>query len=88
MLKAKDETGLQICGVVDSVHWKQTLSDPDPAVRAAGLEGLKTALRECKQYGGNSVLLVPAVVNKHVPMRMLTCVHRRRFARLCRLQRN
>jgi sugar phosphate isomerase/epimerase len=65
-LKARDETGLQICGVVDSVHWKQTLSDPDPAVRAAGLEGLKTALRECKQYGGNSVLLVPAVVNKQV----------------------
>ena len=45
-LKARDETGLQICGVVDSVHWKQTLSDPDPTVRAAGLEGLKTALRE------------------------------------------
>jgi len=65
-LKARDETGLQICGVVDSVHWKQTLSDPDPTVRAAGLEGLRTALRECKQYGGNSVLLVPAVVNKQV----------------------
>src|SRR5262245_25955887 len=66
VLKARDATGLQVCGVVDSVHWKQTLSDPDPAVRAAGLTGLKTALRECKEYGGNSVLLVPAVVNKQV----------------------
>ncbi|MCI0722185.1 MAG: sugar phosphate isomerase/epimerase [Acidobacteria bacterium] len=66
VLKARDATGLQICGVVDSVHWKQTLSDPDPAVRAAGLEGLKTAIRECKMYGGSSVLLVPAVVKKEV----------------------
>lgn len=66
VLDARDQTGLQICGVVDSVHWKQTLSDPDPAVRAAGLEGLRTALRECQQYGGSSVLLVPAVVNKQV----------------------
>jgi L-ribulose-5-phosphate 3-epimerase len=66
VLKARDATGLEICGVVDSVHWKQTLSDPDPAVRAAGLEALKTALQECKQYGGTSVLLVPAVVKKNV----------------------
>jgi L-ribulose-5-phosphate 3-epimerase len=66
VLKARDATGLQVCGVVDSVHWKQTLSDPNPSVRAAGVEALKTALRECKQYGGNSVLLVPAVVNREV----------------------
>jgi len=66
VLKVRDATGLQVCGVVDSVHWKQTLSDPNPSVRAAGVEALKTALRECKQYGGNSVLLVPAVVNREV----------------------
>jgi L-ribulose-5-phosphate 3-epimerase len=66
VLRARDATGLKICGVVDSVHWNQTLSDPDPDVRAAGLEGLRTALRECKLYGGTSVLLVPAVVKKDV----------------------
>ena len=66
VLKAKDATGLEIPGVVDSIHWRQTLSDPNPAVRARGLEGLQTALRECKLYGGSSVLLVPAVVNKEV----------------------
>ena len=66
VLKARDATGLEIPGVVDSVHWKQTLSDPDPAVRARGLAALQTALRECKLYGGSSVLLVPAVVNKDV----------------------
>ena len=66
VLRAKDATGLQICGVVDSVHWKQTLSDPDPAIRAAGLKGLETAIRDCKLYNGTSVLLVPAIVKKEV----------------------
>jgi L-ribulose-5-phosphate 3-epimerase len=66
VLRARDETGLPVHGVVDSVHWKDTLSHPDPAVRARGLEGLKTALRDSKYYGGTTVLLVPAVVNKEV----------------------
>jgi L-ribulose-5-phosphate 3-epimerase len=66
VLRARDETGLPVHGVVDSVHWKETLSHPDPAVRARGLEGLKTALRDSKYYGGTTVLLVPAVVNKEV----------------------
>jgi len=64
--KAKDATGLPVHGVVDSVHWRQTLSDPDPKVRAAGLKGLTTALNDAKAYGATSVLLVPAVVNKQV----------------------
>lgn len=66
VMDARDETGLPIHGVVDSVHWSKTLSDPDSAVRAEGLKGLETALRECKMYGGSTALLVPAVVNKGV----------------------
>jgi L-ribulose-5-phosphate 3-epimerase len=66
VLAARDEAELPIHGVVDSVHWRHTLADPDPAVRAKGVEGLKTALRDCKRYGGSTVLLVPAVVNKTV----------------------
>lgn len=66
VLAARDEIGLPIHGVVDSVHWRQTLSDPDPAVRTKGVEGLQTALRDCKLYGGSTVLLVPAVVNKNI----------------------
>src|SRR3954464_8901040 len=27
---AQEETGIKIHGVIDSVHWKQRLSDPDP----------------------------------------------------------
>jgi hexulose-6-phosphate isomerase len=66
VLKARDATGLTIASVVDAVHWEKTLADPNPEVRAAGLEGLKTALHDCKAYGATSVLLVPAVVNKTI----------------------
>lgn len=66
VIAARDATGLLIEGVVDSAHWTIPLSDPDPKRRAAAVESLKTALRECKAYGGTSVLLVPAVVNKRV----------------------
>jgi L-ribulose-5-phosphate 3-epimerase len=66
VLKARDTTGLEISSVCDSVHWDKTLSDPNPTTRELGVEGLKIALRDCKAYGGSSVLLVPAVVNKQV----------------------
>lgn len=66
VLKAQEASGLPVHGVVDSVHWRQTLSHPNAKVRKAGLEGLKTALQDAKSYGATSVLLVPAVVNKQV----------------------
>lgn len=65
-LRARDESGLPIHGVVDSAHWRDTLSHPDPEVRSRGAEALRTALRDSKAVGGTSVLLVPAVVNKQV----------------------
>ena len=66
ILKARDHTGLQIPGVVNSVHWKKPLSDPDPEVRKACTTSMIDAMHKCKRYGGTTVLLVPAVVNKSV----------------------
>jgi len=66
VLAARDKTGLPIHGVVDSVHWNDTLSNPDPEVRSRGVQALEQALRDSKLYGGTTVLLVPAVVNKQV----------------------
>ncbi len=66
VVAARDASGLPIHGVVDSVHWRQTLSDADPAVREAGLDGLKIALNDAFAFGASTVLLVPAVVNKDV----------------------
>ncbi len=66
VIDARTRSGLPIHGVVDSVHWRKTLSDPDPAVRAEGLAGLEHALRQARAYGASTVLLVPAVVTKEV----------------------
>ncbi len=66
ILSAKEKAKVEIPGVVDSVHWRSPLSDPDANVRATGRKALETALRDSKQLGGTSVLLVPAVVNKKV----------------------
>jgi len=63
---ARDDVGLPIHGVVDSVHWQQPLSDAKAETRAKGRAGLETALRDCHRYKGTTVLLVPAVVNKRV----------------------
>jgi hexulose-6-phosphate isomerase len=62
VLDAMAKTGVEISGMVDSVHWKETLGDPDPSVRARGLAALETALRDAKRLRATSVLLVPAVV--------------------------
>lgn len=59
---AKKKTGIEIHGVIDSVHWEQRLSDPSPDVRAKGLAALKTAIDDAKFYGASTVLLVPGRV--------------------------
>jgi L-ribulose-5-phosphate 3-epimerase len=66
VVDALRKTGLAAASVIDSVHWDKTLGDPDAAVREAGLEGLRAALRDAKAYGATSVLLVPAVVNREI----------------------
>jgi hexulose-6-phosphate isomerase len=65
-VKARDKTGIVIHGVIDSVHWRDTLSHPDEKIRARGLAALKGALDDAKVYGADTVLLVPGVVNKDV----------------------
>ena len=54
VLAARKTAGLRIHGVVDSVHWRKTLSDPNAEVRKAGIAGLETALRDAKTYTNGS----------------------------------
>jgi L-ribulose-5-phosphate 3-epimerase len=63
IVAARDKTGLEIPGVINSVHWKSPLSSPDPMVRKECFDSMITALKDCKEYGGTTVLLVPGVVN-------------------------
>lgn len=66
VLRARDESELPIHGVVNSRHWSDTLSHPDPERRRQGTDSVRTSLRDAKAYGATSVLLVPAVVTKDV----------------------
>ncbi|MGE4619509.1 MAG: sugar phosphate isomerase/epimerase family protein [Planctomycetota bacterium] len=61
VLRAKAETGLEIPGVVCSTHWGKPLSATDEKVRREGVEGVETALRDCRLFGGTTVLVVPGV---------------------------
>src|SRR5258708_4224566 len=62
--EAQEATGIKIHGVIDSVHWRDTLSHPDEAVRAKGLKALEGAIRDAALVKADTVLLVPGVVNK------------------------
>jgi hexulose-6-phosphate isomerase len=66
IIEAKNQTGLEIPGVINSVHWQSPLSDPDPEVRATCVEAMKISMNDSKAYGGTTVLLVPGVVNAEV----------------------
>jgi L-ribulose-5-phosphate 3-epimerase len=56
--KAIKDSGLPVDGTVCSGHWTVRHTSPEAATRAAALKSLKTALRDTKAVGGNTVLLV------------------------------
>jgi hexulose-6-phosphate isomerase len=64
--EAQKATGIKIHGVIDSVHWRDTLSSPDEKVREKGLKALLGAIEDARIVGADTVLLVPGVVNKEV----------------------
>jgi len=66
VVAATKATGILVHGVIDSVHWKDTLSSPKPDVRAKGLKALEGAINAAATVGAENVLLVPGVVNKDV----------------------
>ena len=66
---ARDKTGLVIHGVSGAQHWQDPLSDPDPEVVERGMAAIRQEFHDCKAYGGTTVLVVPAVVNKKVSYR-------------------
>lgn len=69
VLKARDKTGLAIHGVSGGLHWKAPLSSPDPAVVARGMDAIRQEFEDVKAYGGDTVLLVPAIVTPAVSHR-------------------
>jgi hexulose-6-phosphate isomerase len=69
VLEARDKTGLVIHGVSGGRHWQDTLSDPDPRVVERGMAAIRQEFEDSRAYGGTTVLVVPAVVNRKVGYR-------------------
>jgi len=60
---AAKATGLRIHSVMNSDHWRFPLSSEDPEVVAKCVAGMETSIRNAADWGAETVLLVPAVVN-------------------------
>jgi hexulose-6-phosphate isomerase len=66
ILEAKAKSGIELPSVVNKDHWKMPLSDPDPEVRKKIIQSVAQSLQEVKDLGGDTVLVVPGVVNEKV----------------------
>ncbi|MCE5249649.1 sugar phosphate isomerase/epimerase [bacterium] len=55
--------GIKVHSIMNQRHWKFPLSSSDPDVIKQSMEGMETSLRNAKEIGADTVLLVPAVVN-------------------------
>jgi len=66
ILEAKEKSGIELPSLINKDHWSKPLSDPDPAVREACIKSVATSLQDMKDYGGDTVLVVPGVVNDKV----------------------
>src|SRR5690554_3778958 len=66
ILAAKEKTGIELPSVVNKDHWQKPLSDPDPEIRKQIIESVAQSLQEAKEFGGDTVLVVPGVVNEKV----------------------
>lgn len=60
------DLGLEIPSVHCGLHWKYTLTDPDPSVRQKGIEVLSRSLEIGAALGARLLLVVPGVVNQDV----------------------
>ncbi len=66
VLSAKEKAGIELPSVVNKDHWTLPLSDPDPQIRMQCIESVAKSLEEVKELGGDTVLVVPGVVNEKV----------------------
>lgn len=66
VLSAKAKAGIELPSVVNKDHWSKPLSDPDPQIRQQCIASVAKSLEEVKELGGDTVLVVPGVVNENV----------------------
>jgi hexulose-6-phosphate isomerase len=64
--EASQKTGVKIHSIMNSDHWKFPLTDNDPKVVKASIEGIETSMRNAHDLGADAVLLVPGIVTSQV----------------------
>jgi len=60
---AAQKTGVAIHSIMNQAHWRYPLSSDDAETVKTSIEGMETSLRNARDLGADTVLLVPAVVN-------------------------
>ncbi len=66
ILEAKEKSGIELPSVINKDHWSKPLSDPNPTIRTQCIESVAKSMEEIKALGGNTVLVVPGIVNEKV----------------------
>lgn len=66
LVDAKNKSGIEVPSTVNKDHWSKPLSDPDASVREFIIDSAAKSLEETKELGGDTVLVVPGVVNEKV----------------------
>lgn len=80
VVAASQETKMPVHGLVNMRHWNVRMSSPDKNQREAAVTIMKQCIADCKQIGGDSVLLVPGRVagedetHDHVWNRSIDCI--------------
>lgn len=66
LLDAKRISGIELPSTVNKDHWSQPLSSPDGSIREFIIGSIARSLEETLELGGDTVLVVPGVVNEKV----------------------
>lgn len=64
--KASEATGIKIHSIMNSDHWRYSLTDDDPEVVKQSVDCIKTSMRNAKELGADAILLVPGIVTPQV----------------------
>jgi hexulose-6-phosphate isomerase len=65
-MEASQKTGVKIHSIMNSGHWRYPLTDDDPQVVKACVQGIKTSMQNAHALGADSILLVPGIVTSQV----------------------
>lgn len=64
--EASQSTGVSIHSIMNSDHWRYSLTDNDADVVKRSMEGMKTSMHNAHDLGADAVLLVPGIVTAEV----------------------